>query len=185
MTLHNAKGLEFPLVFLARHGTGPVPAQPVDEFRGGAGRRAAALLCGHDARAEAADPDLGASTGGGSAAASRSGPRRRWFLSEVPEHLIVNLGPQDDPGEVNLHGRALRRAAIGAAQHVHRQNLQLARQHFAVLRRARHAVQRRRKPRPPEPDSSRRSLRGPRPQLPTKPLPAAPPPVRRERAHRA
>jgi DNA helicase-2/ATP-dependent DNA helicase PcrA len=27
-----------------------------------------------------------------------------WFLSEVPEHLIVNLGSQDEPGEVNLHG---------------------------------------------------------------------------------
>ena len=27
-----------------------------------------------------------------------------WFLSEVPEHLIVNLGPQEDPGEVDLYG---------------------------------------------------------------------------------
>ena len=27
-----------------------------------------------------------------------------WFLSEVPEHLIMNLGPQDEPGEVDLHG---------------------------------------------------------------------------------
>jgi DNA helicase-2/ATP-dependent DNA helicase PcrA len=25
------------------------------------------------------------------------------FLREVPEHLMVNLGPQDDAGEVNLH----------------------------------------------------------------------------------
>ena len=60
MTLHNAKGLEFPVVFPGRHGTGPVPAQPLDEFRIGAGGRAAAVLRRHDAGAQEADSHLGA-----------------------------------------------------------------------------------------------------------------------------
>ncbi len=39
MTMHNAKGLEFPVVFISRHGRRPLPAQPLDEFRGGAWKR--------------------------------------------------------------------------------------------------------------------------------------------------
>ena len=38
--------------------------------------------------------------GGGEA--ERSAPSG--FLSEVPEQLIVNLGPHDESGEINLHG---------------------------------------------------------------------------------
>jgi len=26
-----------------------------------------------------------------------------WFLAEVPEALVQNLGPQDDPGEIDLY----------------------------------------------------------------------------------
>ena len=59
MTLHNAKGLEFPDRVHGGHGAGTVSAQPVDEFRGGAGRRAPAVLCGHDARPETPVSDLG------------------------------------------------------------------------------------------------------------------------------
>ena len=42
-----------------RHGIGPFPAQPLDEFRTGARRGAAALLRGNDAGAAQADSDLG------------------------------------------------------------------------------------------------------------------------------
>jgi DNA helicase-2/ATP-dependent DNA helicase PcrA len=37
--------------------------------------------------------------GGGEAERSAPSP----FLGEVPEHLVVNMGPQDDEGEINLH----------------------------------------------------------------------------------
>ena len=141
MTLHNAKGLEFPLVFLSGHGTGAVPAQPVDEFRGGAGRRAAAVLRGDDARAQAADSDLGEISPALWRRRAGAFHAESWFLSEVPEHLIMNLGPRDDAGRSESARRALRCAAIGQAQHVYRQDLQFAGQHFAVLRRAGHAVQ--------------------------------------------
>ena len=85
------------------------------------------------------------------------------FLGEVPEKLILNLGPRDEPGEVDLHAERYDVRQSRQAQHLYRQDLQLAGQHFAVLRRARHAVQAgpagssRRSPRP----RRRRSIRGP------------------------
>ena len=103
MTLHNAKGLEFPLVFLSGMELGLFPhsrsmnsPDALEEERrlcyvGMTRARKRLILTWARYRRR---------FGGGEQ--ERSTPS--WFLSEVPEHLILNLGPQDEPGEVNLHG---------------------------------------------------------------------------------
>jgi DNA helicase-2/ATP-dependent DNA helicase PcrA len=103
MTLHNAKGLEFPLVFLSGMELGLFPhsrsvnsPDQLEEERrlcyvGMTRARKRLILTWARYRRR---------FGGGEQ--ERSTPS--WFLSEVPEHLIVNLGPQDESGEVNLHG---------------------------------------------------------------------------------
>ena len=102
MTLHNAKGLEFPLVFLSGMELGLFPhsrskdsAEALEEERrlcyvGMTRARKRLILTWAKYRRR---------FGGGEQ--ERSTPS--YFLSEVPEELIMNLGPRDDDGEVNLH----------------------------------------------------------------------------------
>ena len=102
MTLHNAKGLEFPLVFLSgmEHGLFPHSRSMDSEaaleeerrlcYVGMTRARKRLILTWAKYRRR---------FGGGEQ--EHSTPS--WFLSEVPEPLIVNLGPRDDAGEVNLH----------------------------------------------------------------------------------
>jgi DNA helicase-2/ATP-dependent DNA helicase PcrA len=103
MTLHNAKGLEFPLVFLSGMELGLFPhsrsmnsPEMLEEERrlcyvGMTRARKRLVLTWARYRRR---------FGGGEQ--ERSTPS--WFLGEVPEHLIVNLGPQEDPGEIDLFG---------------------------------------------------------------------------------
>ncbi len=102
MTLHNAKGLEFPLVFLSGMELGLFPhsrsmnseAALEEERRlcyvGMTRARKRLILTWAKYRRR---------FGGGEQERSTAS----WFLSEVPEPLIMNLGPRDEAGEVNLH----------------------------------------------------------------------------------
>jgi DNA helicase-2/ATP-dependent DNA helicase PcrA len=102
MTMHNAKGLEFPLVFISgmEHGLFPHSRsvnseEAMEEERrlcyvGMTRARKRLILTWARYRRR---------FGGGEAERSAASG----FLSEVPEHLISNMGPQDDEGEVNLH----------------------------------------------------------------------------------
>ena len=103
MTMHNAKGLEFPLVIVSGmeqglfpHSRSATSEEQLEEERrlcyvGMTRARFRLVLtwARYRRRFGGQEPE-------------RSTPS--CFLSEVPEHLLINLGPQQDrPGEVNLH----------------------------------------------------------------------------------
>jgi DNA helicase-2/ATP-dependent DNA helicase PcrA len=102
MTLHNAKGLEFPMVFLSgmEHGLFPHSRSMNSEaaleeerrlcYVGMTRARKRLILTWAKYRRRFGGGEQERSTASG-------------FLSEVPEPLIMNLGPRDDAGEVNLH----------------------------------------------------------------------------------
>ena len=101
MTLHNAKGLEFPVVFLSGLEMGLFPhsrsmnsEEALEEERrlcyvGMTRARQRLVLTWAKSRRR---------FGGGDQ--ERSTPS--WFLKEVPPELIEDLGPRDSPGEVDL-----------------------------------------------------------------------------------
>jgi DNA helicase-2/ATP-dependent DNA helicase PcrA len=102
MTLHNAKGLEFPLVFLSGMELGLFPhnrslasEEMLEEERrlcyvGMTRARKRLILTWARFRRR---------FGGGDQERSAPSP----FLKELPEALVMNLGPRDEAGEVNLH----------------------------------------------------------------------------------
>ena len=102
MTLHNAKGLEFPLVFLSgmEHGLFPHSRSLDSEaaleeerrlcYVGMTRARKRLILTWAKYRRR---------FGGGEQERSTAS----FFLSEVPDELIQNLGSRDDAGAVNLH----------------------------------------------------------------------------------
>jgi DNA helicase-2/ATP-dependent DNA helicase PcrA len=102
MTLHNAKGLEFPLVFLSgmEHGLFPHSRSMNSEAELEEERRLCYVgMTRARKRLILSWARYRRRFGGGEQ--ERSTPSG--FLSEVPESLVVNLGPRDDAGEVNLH----------------------------------------------------------------------------------
>ena len=141
--MHNAKGLEFPVVFLAGLEEGLFPHSrslnseaAMEEERRlcyvgmTRARKRLILTWAHYRRR----------FGGGEQ--ERSTPSR--FLSEVPANLIVNLGAEATMRARSICTPSATRSAQSAQRNtLHWQDLQLGGEHLAVLRRARHAVQRR------------------------------------------
>src|SRR5579883_1539655 len=198
MTLHNAKGLEFPVVFLSGMELGLFPhsrtmnsEEALEEERrlcyvGMTRARKKLVLTWAKYRRR---------FGGGDQ--ERSTPS--WFLGEVPAELIENLGPQDEPGEVDLFSERYE------ARQVARKNtftgktynsIENISQFFGERGLPFNGPRQTVGPRPaagappaPRPPANtmqpahrppvHQPSQFPRPPLATKPLPAAAPPVRR------
>jgi len=173
MTLHNAKGLEFPTVFIAGLEQGLFPhsrsinsPEALEEERrlcyvGMTRARQRLFLTWAKFRRR---------FGGGEQEKSV----RSWFLSEVPENLIHDLSPQDESGEVNLFGErdAVRQAA--------RRNTFTGKTYNSLENISQFFGERGIPFRPPQPGAPRMAPpQLPRPPLPAKPLPSAPPAPRR------
>jgi DNA helicase-2/ATP-dependent DNA helicase PcrA len=102
LTLHNAKGLEFPLVFLTGMELGLFPhsrsmnsEEALEEERrlcyvGMTRARKRLILTWAKYRRRF-----------GAGEQERTTPS--WFLSEVPAELIADMGPRDEPEEISLH----------------------------------------------------------------------------------
>ena len=103
MTLHNAKGLEFPLVFLSGLELGLFPhsrSMDSEEMLEEERRLCYVGMTRAEKRLVLTWARYRRRFGGGEQERSTAS----WFLSEVPEALIMNLGPRDEPGEVDLYG---------------------------------------------------------------------------------
>ena len=176
MTLHNAKGLEFPVVFLTGMELGLFPhsrsmnsEEALEEERrlcyvGMTRARQRLILTWARYRRR---------FGGGEQ--ERSTPS--WFLSEVPADLIVNMGPRDEPGEVELSAErydvrqsAKRNTFTGKTYN----SIENISQFFGDRGMPFNG------PRSGQPAGQNKPAAPlPRPPLPTKPLPAPPPAPRR------
>jgi DNA helicase-2/ATP-dependent DNA helicase PcrA len=174
MTMHNAKGLEFPLVFISGLENGLFPhsrsvnsEEAMEEERrlcyvGMTRARKRLILTWARYRRR---------FGGGEAERSAPSP----FLSETPEHLIENLGVEDESGEINLFGeRASVRESARRSTYTGKtvNSLDNISQFFSergmTFQRPGAAT---------VPPNVQAKL--PHPPGPTKPLPVAPPPVRK------
>jgi DNA helicase-2/ATP-dependent DNA helicase PcrA len=102
MTLHNAKGLEFPLVFLSGMELGLFPhsrSMDSEEMLEEERRLCYVGMTRAEKRLVLTWAKYRRRFGGG----EQERTAASWFLSEVPEQLIMNLGPSDEPGEVDLY----------------------------------------------------------------------------------
>jgi DNA helicase-2/ATP-dependent DNA helicase PcrA len=101
MTLHNAKGLEFPLVFLSGLEMGLFPhSRSMDSEEMLEEERRLCYVGMTRARKRLILTWAKYRRRFGAGEQERTTPSR--FLNEVPAQLIADLGPRDEPGEVDL-----------------------------------------------------------------------------------
>jgi DNA helicase-2/ATP-dependent DNA helicase PcrA len=101
MTLHNAKGLEFPLVFLSGLEMGLFPhSRSMDSEEMLEEERRLCYVGMTRARKRLILTWARYRRRFGAGEQERTTPS--WFLSEVPARLIADLGPREEPGEVDL-----------------------------------------------------------------------------------
>jgi len=101
MTLHNAKGLEFPLVFLTGMEMGLFPhSRSMDSEAALEEERRLCYVGMTRARQRLVLTWAKYRRRFGGGEQTRSTPS--WFLGEIPARLIVDLGSPDEPGEVDL-----------------------------------------------------------------------------------
>ncbi|HEY1241228.1 MAG TPA: UvrD-helicase domain-containing protein [Bryobacteraceae bacterium] len=178
MTLHNAKGLEFPVVFVAGLEMGLFPhsrslnsESMLEEER----RLCYVGMTRAQKRLVLSWAKYRRRFGGGEQ--ERSTPS--WFLGEVPEKLMVNLGPQDETGEVDLTAerydvrQSVRRTTYTGRTYNSLQNIsEFFSERGIAFNQPRPAA-------PPKPQPRQAPVIPPRPSLPTKPLPQPTAPPRR------
>ncbi len=184
MTMHNAKGLEFPMVFISglEHGLFPHSRsvnseEAMEEERrlcyvGMTRARKRLILTWAKYRRR---------FGGGEA--ERSAPSG--FLGEVPEHLIADMSPRDESGEINLFGEresvreSARRNTYTGKTYNSLDNISqfFGDRGMAFPKPATAPVRPSAQPQSSLPKPAGSQL--PRPQTPTKPLPSAPPAPRK------
>jgi DNA helicase-2/ATP-dependent DNA helicase PcrA len=102
LTLHNAKGLEFPLVFLTGLELGLFPhSRSMDSEEALEEERRLCYVGMTRARKRLILTWAKYRRRFGAGEQERTTPS--WFLSEVPAELIVDMGPKDEPEEISLH----------------------------------------------------------------------------------
>jgi DNA helicase-2/ATP-dependent DNA helicase PcrA len=181
MTLHNAKGLEFPLVFLSGLENGLFPhSRSIDspDLLEEERRLCYVGMTRAEKRLVLTWAKFRRRFGGG----DQERTTASWFLKEVPEQLIMHLSPRDEPGEVDLYAerygvrQSARRNTYTGKTH---NSLDSINQFFSERGlSSRPPAQ----PRPAPPPDPRTPPQFPRPigsPKPLEPRPAAPPPAKR------
>jgi DNA helicase II / ATP-dependent DNA helicase PcrA len=184
MTLHNAKGLEFPVVFMAGMEQGLFPHSRSLASASEAMMEEERRLCYVGMTRAQKQLTLTWARyrrryGGGEQ--ERSTPS--CFLNEIPPHLIAAVGPEDAPGEIDLTAERYE------ARHSARRNMYTGKTYNSIENISQFFGERgipfpATQPGPRQPAAGAQSARQPAPpqagaglgRAPVKPLPAAPPP---------